>query len=481
MRSYAFEAGAGFVLDGELHWLHEPRAAPDGDDGVRRRSRRPARRRCCSSATPGGSSTTRPGTWTATSRTCSAARSTPPRPTRCWRRRATTTCGWSTTARSSAPMPGIERPHAYHLIPRAASQGARGGVPHARAGLRARGVHRDRRLGRGPGRGVGRRHVLARGQRRGRPSAAPNVRVCEGANGAGVYEAVITELAERRLTPTTRPAEPGHRQRAAGEQEHQRAAGERDGDLLLDLARGEAGAEAGVDLLELGAVGGLVEPAAADRARSPSASRCPAGRGSAWCRRTSPGPRPRRRACRARSRRSGPAPRGRARRPRSGRRRPAVSLPSESSTSTAGSRRVPVPLASGTGVRAASSPRSSPSAHRGAADRGQPVERGVDGGAVGRGRRALLGEVRERDEAEPERLGQLVGEPLGGADRRGEPVRLDVGGVHRARDVGDHHHRRRALGRGHRALRAGERDDHRRPARAAAAAAAGGGGSRGAR
>ena len=100
-------------------------------------------------------------------------------------------------------------------------------------------------------------------------------------------------------------------------------------------------------------------------------------------------------------------------------------------------------------------------AHRGAADGGQPVQRAVDARTVGRGRGALLGEVGERDQPEPERLRQLLAEPLGRADRRREAVRLDVGGVHGARDVGDHHHRGRALAGGDRALRPGQRDDQR--------------------
>src|SRR5215210_177402 len=59
------------------------------------------------------------------------------------------------------------------------------------------------------------------------------------------------------------PAEPDRAQGAAEQQEQQRAAGEGHGDLLLDLLGGQAGAETGVDLLELRRVGGLVEPAPA--------------------------------------------------------------------------------------------------------------------------------------------------------------------------------------------------------------------------
>ena len=50
MRSYIFEAGAGFVLDGELRLAHgRPRAARRPDRSSTR-SRTRARRRCCSSA-----------------------------------------------------------------------------------------------------------------------------------------------------------------------------------------------------------------------------------------------------------------------------------------------------------------------------------------------------------------------------------------------------------------------------------------------
>ena len=99
--------------------------------------------------------------------------------------------------------------------------------------------------------------------------------------------------------------------------------------------------------------------------------------------------------------------------------------------------------------------------HRGAADRGQLVEGALHARAVGGRRGALLGEVGERHEPEPERLRELVGELVGGAHGGRDPVGLDVGGVHRARDVGDHHHRRRPLRRGDRALRPRERDHHR--------------------
>ena len=102
-------------------------------------------------------------------------------------------------------MAGIEQPRAYHLIPRVASK--------------ARAVERHRQL-----RGYAPEETIAVGDSREDIGAAPavgtfwlvanalekdptvaaalaevgNVRIAEERNGAGVYEAVITELAERR-------------------------------------------------------------------------------------------------------------------------------------------------------------------------------------------------------------------------------------------------------------------------------------------
>ena len=64
----------------------------------------------------------------------------------------------------------LERLRCYHLIPAGGSKAGRGRAPHARAGFRARGHLRRRRLARGPRRRRRRRHVLARRQRaRARP------------------------------------------------------------------------------------------------------------------------------------------------------------------------------------------------------------------------------------------------------------------------------------------------------------------------
>jgi hydroxymethylpyrimidine pyrophosphatase-like HAD family hydrolase len=97
-----------------------------------------------------------------------------------------------------APMPGIPRPHAYHLIPRAASK-ARAVAFH----MRARGFAPeeciavgDSQEDLGAAEAVGTFWLVANGAAD--TTGVANVRRCEGANGAGVYEAVLTELAERR-------------------------------------------------------------------------------------------------------------------------------------------------------------------------------------------------------------------------------------------------------------------------------------------
>ena len=184
------------MLDGELHWLTGDVVPEDGRTDVRRRSRHSARPRCCSSASR--SSTTSRGTWTATSRTCSAA----------WPTRAEADALLEAEGHGAlrlvdngaivAPMPGIPRPHAYHLIPRAASK-ARAVAFH----MRARGYAPEECIAVGDSRedigaaaAVGTFWLVANGAAD--ATGVANVRRCEGANGAGVYEAVLTELAERR-------------------------------------------------------------------------------------------------------------------------------------------------------------------------------------------------------------------------------------------------------------------------------------------
>ncbi len=98
--SYIFEVGSGLVIDGELTFLTGDLQPPEdrtihaqieaaGAPGAAARALRRAARAPRALARR-----------TARSRTCSAARSTPPRPTSCWPPRDTTACGWSTTARS---------------------------------------------------------------------------------------------------------------------------------------------------------------------------------------------------------------------------------------------------------------------------------------------------------------------------------------------------------------------------------------------
>jgi hydroxymethylpyrimidine pyrophosphatase-like HAD family hydrolase len=102
-----------------------------------------------------------------------------------------------------APMPGIEHPRAYHLIPREASKG-RAVAFH----MRARGYAAaeciavgDSREDLGAAEVVGAFWLVANALERDpglREALTANCRVTEERNGAGVYEAVMTELAERR-------------------------------------------------------------------------------------------------------------------------------------------------------------------------------------------------------------------------------------------------------------------------------------------
>jgi len=104
-----------------------------------------------------------------------------------------------------ATLPDIEYPHAYHLIPAAASK-ARAVATH----MRARGYARDEVIAAGDSRedmgaaeAVGSfwlvRNAIERDPTLREDIARhDNVRVAEEAFGAGVYEAVVTTLAERR-------------------------------------------------------------------------------------------------------------------------------------------------------------------------------------------------------------------------------------------------------------------------------------------
>jgi hydroxymethylpyrimidine pyrophosphatase-like HAD family hydrolase len=99
--------------------------------------------------------------------------------------------------------PGLEHARAYHLVPRAASKG-KAVAWH----MRARGYAREECIAIGDSReDLGAAEVVqtfwlvANGLERDptiRAALTPNARVASERNGAGVYEAVLTELAERR-------------------------------------------------------------------------------------------------------------------------------------------------------------------------------------------------------------------------------------------------------------------------------------------
>ena len=209
-----------------------------------------------------------------------------------------------------------------------------------------------------------------------------------------------------RAGARTSEAEP-----AADEQQREPAAGERHGDLALLLLGGEARAEVGVDRLELGGLRGLEEAAAGD-ARD-LLQRLRVGRDRD--RLGGAGERVGQldlaaRACRARSRRSGssaPSPGGRRRAgaccPRcSCRRRAARSPPAGGGCRCRRS--------FGTGVRADSMPRRSASPIAVPPSATSRSSASFDRLALGRRRDGLLGVVGERDEPEPQLVGQLVGQ-----------------------------------------------------------------------
>jgi hydroxymethylpyrimidine pyrophosphatase-like HAD family hydrolase len=101
------------------------------------------------------------------------------------------------------PVPGVEHAKAYHLVPAGASK-ANGVAFH----MRARGYERDGCIAVGDSRedmgaaAVVRTFWLVANALDRDPSIrealGANTRVCGERNGAGVYEAVITELSERR-------------------------------------------------------------------------------------------------------------------------------------------------------------------------------------------------------------------------------------------------------------------------------------------
>ena len=205
VRSYAFEAGAGFVLDGELHWLTGELAPRDGATifDVIEASGAPA---LLLERYAGRLEYHAP--WHLDRDVSHLFRGDVDSEEadvlleRSGHADLRLVDNGAIAARSPG-LPGIERPRAYHLIPRAASK-ARAVAFHMRTlGYRPEECIAvgDSREDMGAAEAVGTFWLVANGLARD-PSLgvglAPNVRVCEERNGAGVYEAVITELAERR-------------------------------------------------------------------------------------------------------------------------------------------------------------------------------------------------------------------------------------------------------------------------------------------
>ena len=90
--SYIYEMGCGLV-DGEEELLFTDPFPTDGEHvGARSDRGSRVRSRCCSRASRAGSSTTRPGTTSASTRTCFAAASISTQRTRCWPSTGTPAC-----------------------------------------------------------------------------------------------------------------------------------------------------------------------------------------------------------------------------------------------------------------------------------------------------------------------------------------------------------------------------------------------------
>ena len=204
VRSYAFEAGAGFVLDGELHWLTSELPLRDGETIFEaiEATGAPA---LLLSEYEGRLEYHAP--WHVDRDVSHLFRGD----VDAGEADALLASAGHTALRLVdngaivASMPGIERPRAYHLVPRDASK-ARAVAFH----MRARGYAPDECIAVGDSRedmgaaaAVGTFWLVANGLLRDPAIAGAfvdNVRVCEEPHGAGVYEAVLTELAERRET-----------------------------------------------------------------------------------------------------------------------------------------------------------------------------------------------------------------------------------------------------------------------------------------
>ena len=203
--AYIYEMGCGLVDGPEEVFLTGDIEPSAGTFRVRAGRAVGRARSCCWRRSKGGSSTTRPGTRTASSRTCFEGASS-------WRR--STSCSRSTATRDlrlvdngiterRSPALDVGTIHTYHLIPRAAGKANAVAAHMRRRGFAPRGVHRHRRLAGGPrGRRRGRAFLPGGERARARSRAsraatcAGNVTVTEEPMSHGFYEAVVRSLAE---------------------------------------------------------------------------------------------------------------------------------------------------------------------------------------------------------------------------------------------------------------------------------------------
>jgi phosphoglycolate phosphatase len=203
VRSYAFEAGAGFVLDGELHWLTDAVETGDGrtifeaieDSGAPALLLREYAGRLEYHAPwhegRDVSHLLRGSVDAAEADALLEANG----------HGALRLIDNGAIGTRSAGLPGIERPHAYHLVPGDASK-----VRAVAFHMRARGYERDACIAVGDSREdmsagdvVGAFWLVGNAVERDptlRDDVRPNARIAEGRYGEGVYEAVVTTLAE---------------------------------------------------------------------------------------------------------------------------------------------------------------------------------------------------------------------------------------------------------------------------------------------
>ena len=206
--SFAFEAGAGLVLDGELHWL---------TDGFLPRDGRSIRDQIEASGAPALLLERFPGRLEhhdpfVADREASFLFRGEVDAFECDALLKAEGHGNlrmvdnGAIAKRSDALPGIEHPRAYHLVPATASK-AKAVAFH----LRARGYAPaecvaigDSREDMGAAAAVGTFWLVANAVQkdpamRQALAGVPNARLASERNGAGVYEAVMTELGERRV------------------------------------------------------------------------------------------------------------------------------------------------------------------------------------------------------------------------------------------------------------------------------------------